>query len=461
VADPHGVSIAFGDGPHVVTPTWTRIDTLAGCRVQSWSISRGRPSEFEQVSAGTATVKIIDSEGLFDPTNGGSTYFPNVTTDKQAAIALYNPVLAEWRTVFRGFVEQWNLTLSPTRSHLELDLELIDGLGYLVDSELMPGKDGVLPPPAGAEGNVVYAAMETPKDRIEGICGDVGWPLGLTDIFTGNVYLTQQTVAPGTDALSAMLAAADGEFPSVALLYCNREGALVFHGRNARFRPDVAEYGIRRQICGDPSLTSLDDSVCPISEMSFALGKSNLYNRVLAYPMHTAISGTTPTAVATVITEAEIRDQVIEDDTPGPTNSLTVHGTKTLSFTDLLTLQGIATGNTALEETLLFATYYRDNMKQPLPRISRLVFKSRHPSDPLADPLWRMLTRADISDRLTITSAHPGGGGFTAEDYYVEGLRYECHPGAPDLAVVTLELDVSPAALFDTDPFPDDPDPGP
>jgi hypothetical protein len=70
-----------------------------------------------------------------------------------------------------------------------------------------------------------------------------------------------------------------------------------------------------------------------------------------------------------------------------------------------------------------------------------------------------MLTLADISDRLTLTTAHPGGGGFTAEDYYVEGLRYECEPANDQVPNVQLELDVSPAALFDVNPFAADPDP--
>jgi len=453
MAEPLGVSLAFNDGPHVVNPTWTRLDTLDGCRVQEWSISRGRPSEFEPVGAGTATVRIVDREGLFDPTNGASPYFPNVLPDRQAAIALYDPVLEEWQTRFRGFVDDLSYQLDQTRQFMVLELELIDGFGYLVDSELMPGVAGVVPPPTGSDGNVVYAAMHTPQDRLEAVADDVHWPAGLCDFFTGNVWLTQAVYAPGTDALAAMQDAADGEFAGVAVLFCSRRGILTFHGRQARFRPDVAEYGIRRQIVGDPSLADSDPTVCPLHELSFSLGKEHLYNSVLAYPMHTAITGSTPTATATVITEQQIRDQLLEDAT-----SILAHGKKSLSFTDLLTLEGIATGNTALEETLLVAGYYRDNYHQPLPRPSRMVFKSRRPDHPNAGPLWKMMCRSDISDLLTLTTAHPGGGGFDETDFYVEGFRQTCRPGG-DVDIVELELDVSPRALFDTNPFDADPDP--
>jgi hypothetical protein len=88
VADPVGVAIAFDAPWNTVTPTWTRIDTLAGCRVRDWSIDRGRPHEFEKTSTGTAVIHIVDRAGLFDPTNSSSPYDGKILPGKQAAIAL-------------------------------------------------------------------------------------------------------------------------------------------------------------------------------------------------------------------------------------------------------------------------------------------------------------------------------------------------------------------------------------
>jgi hypothetical protein len=454
VAVPLGVSIAFTAAPDVVDPAWTRIDTLPGCRVQSWSVSRGRPSEFEKTGAGTATVRIADLQGLFDPTNGASPYFPNVVPDKQAAIALRNPELGTWHTVFRGFIEDISYTLDQSRRVLWLELELVDGFGRLADVELMPGQDGLLPLPADIDAGHVFYAGGPVADRINFILDDAGWPAGtapagLREIFTGNVQLSQVIYPPGTDALSALYDAADAEFSGVANIYCSKDGVITFHGRQARFRPDVAEYHIRRQTVGDPSLTSVDSTVCPVHELGFNLGKASLYNSVSAYPQYAHATADTPPKLVEP-TGAEIRDQLLED-----AASIAAHGKKGLSFTDLLTWQGNATGNPALVETKLVAQYYRDNYHQPLPRVNRMVFKSRLPSDPLAGPLWKMLTLAEISDRLTFTSAHPGGGGFTADEYYVEGVRYQAEPGTPTVPNVTLELDVSPAALFTVNPFPD------
>jgi hypothetical protein len=109
-------------------------------------------------------------------------------------------------------------------------------------------------------------------------------------------------------------------------------------------------------------------------------------------------------------------------------------------------------------ETKQFATYYVENFKDPAPRLSRLVFKTRRPSDAHGPALWQFLCNVDISDLLTLKTAHPGGGGFDT-DFYVEGLHYTGRPGPPEYAIVELALDVSPRANFTTNPFDEDPDP--
>jgi hypothetical protein len=445
------VSVAFADDWDVVSPTWTDLTALSGCRVRSWSIDRGRPDELSKTGTGTATLRIVDRAGLFDPTNGSSAYFGLVLPDRQALIELHNPVLDDWHTVFRGFVEDWSFVLDPTRQFLEMQVDLVDGFAVLNDYELMPGVDGDTPP-AGSEGNVFYEdTAVSVKDRLDAILADAGWPVGaptagLSVTFTGNVTMVDTTYAPGTSALAALFDAADAEFPGVANLYMSRDGVLTFHGRQARFRPDVAAYGINRRDVGDPSVTDLDDTICPVHELGFTMGKGTLFNSVLAYPQ--------ATAPGVAVTETEIAGQLVEYGA-----SITAHGKKGLSFTDLLTLEGIATSNGALAETLLFATYYADNYHDPLVRINRMVFKTRRASARLAGPLWKMLTRVEISDLLTLTTAHPGGGGFDEAEFYVEGIHYDCRPGDGTIPIVTLTLDVSSAALFSSNPFDEDPDP--
>jgi hypothetical protein len=133
---------------------------------------------------------------------------------------------------------------------------------------------------------------------------------------------------------------------------------------------------------------------------------------------------------------------------------------QSLTFDNLQTVEEIATGAGSLAAVRKVATYYVDNYKTPHPRISRLVFKTRRPGADHGSPLWAFLSNVEISDLLTVKSAHGGGGGFFAE-FYVEGIHYTARPGPPDVTVVELSLDVSPRAHWDPDNNPWDTDPYP
>jgi hypothetical protein len=463
VADPTGVfSIAFDADPMESDPTWTRIDTLDGCRVRSWAVDRGRPTEFDKTGTGTATVSIVDREGLFDPTRITGPYVTKIVPGKQAAICLQNPVGDTWHTLFRGFVEAWQYRLDQTRQYMELELQLVDGFALLSRAELRVGIDGLLPLPAEiAKGNVAYGeTVGTLSDRIMAILGDVGWPVDLStpavDVYSGNVRVGPKAYGPGTSALDALWDAADAEFPGVANLWiggAKAPGHLVFHGRQARFRPDVVEYGIDRFIVGDPSATILDDTVVPVSELEWSNGNDNLYNAASATPQGVGSGTAWRQLNPDPPDNDDVAGQYVKDDA-----SITAYGLRSITFDQLQTLEGIATGNNSMVETKQFATYYVTNYKDPAPRLSRLVFKTRRPGDTLGPVLWQFLCNVDISDLLVLKTAHPGGGGFNTE-FYVEGLHYSCRPGPPEYAIVELSLDVSPRANYDTNPFPDDPDP--
>jgi hypothetical protein len=462
VADPPGVSLALDDPTLEPNPAWTRIDTLTGCRVRGYTIDRGRPTEFEKTGTGTATIRIVDRQGLFDPTNTTSPYAGRMQPGKQANISLLNPVNGTWHTRFRGYVESWRYVLDQTRQYMELELQLTDGFAILARYMLQVGVDGIVPLPAEvAAGNVGYGETAgTVGDRILAILADADWPEQLAtpwtavlpgeipDIFSGNVRVGPKAYA-GASALDALWDAADAEFPNVANLFMSADGHIRFRGRQARFRPDVAEYGIVRRTVADPSAWS-DPTVVPVAELEWSNGDDNLFNSCTATPQGVGSGSAWRPLDAAV-------DDVAGQTATAPA-SIAAYGLRGLSFDNLQTIEGKATGNDALTETLLFATYYVENYATPNPRISRIVFKTRDPANTHADPLWEHLCNCEISDLLTLKTAHPGGGGFDT-DFYVEGLHYTVTPGPPEYAAVELTLDVSPAAHYSTDPFTGDPDP--
>jgi len=462
VADPLGVSVAFDDPPLTVNPVWTRIDTLAGCRVTDWTIDRGRPTEFDKTGTGTAVVNIIDRQGLFDPTNTTSPYNGKIMPGKQAGVALVNPTGAHASFVlFRGFVESWQYKLAPTEKWFELQLQLVDGFAVLSRAELRLGIDGVVPVPTGAEGNIVYGETVGPvQDRINAVLGDVGWPLGLTDVFTGNVRVGPKAYSPGTSALDALWDAADAEFPGVANLWMSKDGKLTFRGRQARFRPDVAQYGIQRRTVADPPNLALEVVVgtpawVPIAELEWVNGHDNLFNSASATPQGVGTGSSWRQWNPSPPDNDNAAGQLVKDDA-----SILAYGLSSITFDQLQTIAGtVAPPSNSMVETKGFATYYVQNYATPAPRLSRLVFKSRHPNDTWADALWTHICRCEISDLLTVRTTHPGGGGFTGVDFYVEGLHYTGRPGRPEYPIVELSLDVSPRAHYTINPFPGDPDP--
>lgn len=467
MADPVGVlSIAFDATPMTADPTWTRIDTLEGCRVQEYTIDRGRPTEFDKTDTGTAVVRLIDREGLFDPTNSSSTYYGKVLPGKQAALCLQNPISEEWFPLFRGFVESWHYRLDQTRQFMELELQLVDGFAILARAILEVGEDGALPPfddfdPEQqqalnelAAGNVLYGETTgTVKDRIDGVLGDVDWPVALRDVFSGNVNVGPKAYGPGTSALDAIWDAVDAEFPGVANCWMSKEGLFVFRGRQARFRPEVAEYQINERTVGDPSAWELDTDVVPLAELEWQNGQDNLFNAASATPQWVGTGAT----IRQLNPGDPDNDNVAGQYVTNPT-SITAYGLRSITFDQLQTVEGIATGANSMVETKKFATYYVENYSDPQQRITRMVFKTRRPGNTNGTALWNHLCRCEISDLLTLKTEHPGDGFFDTQ-FYVEGLHYTVRPGPPAFPIVELALDVSPKAHYDTNPFDEDPDP--
>jgi hypothetical protein len=466
VADPPGVSVAFDDDWAVPDPAWTRLDTLAGCRVRGYTIDRGRPTEFDKTGTGTAVIRIVDRQGIFDPTNPANA--TKVTPGKQANISLLNPVNGTWHTLFRGYVESWRYVLDQTRQYMELELQLTDGFAILSRRELRVGVDGVLPLPTEvAEGNVGYGETAgTVGDRVLAILADAEWPAALAtdwisvapgtipDIFSGNVRVGPKVYA-GASALDALWDAADAEFPGVANLFMASDGHIRFRGRQARFRPDVAQYGITPWTVGDPSAWATDTSVVPVAELEWSNGEDNLYNSCTATPQGVG-SGTAWRPLNPDPPHNDnVAGQLVQD-----AASIAAYGLRGLTFDNLQTIEGKATSNDSMVETRLFASYYVENYATPHPRISRIVFKTRAPTAIAqnASKSWEFLCNAEISDLLTVKTDHPGAGGFNA-DFYVEGLHYVVTPGPPEHAIVELSLDVSPRAHWTSNPFDTDPDP--
>lgn len=438
------VLVAFDDAWNVASPTWTRLDSntaTPGYRVQGFQIDRARQSEFDKTSTGEASVTIVDTAGAFDPTYASGTYYGKMDSMLQVMLQRYNPVTDTWHPRFRGFISRWRYQLHPSEKALFVTIECKDFLGVLAAAELMTGQHGDTPP-AISEGNVYYQQADQVEDRINAILTDVGFPLGMREVFSGNVILQPTVYSSRGQFLAAIDDACDGEFPGVANRFIRCDGYFVFHGRLARFHPDDVQYDITTWKAGDDAAVIADSNRVPIAggrddpAFEFWRDENDIVNAVYSAPKG--------------IAEADIAGQYVTDAT-----SKAKFGPHSLSFEELITSAGYlpTPDSTANEETLSFGQYYIDNYADQKTRLPQLSFSMKDDDDARAAKTWALLCGIDISDIVNLKTTHAWGGGFDQVDFYVEGCHERQSPLSGDVDDVRLTVDLSPRAFFDTNPF--------
>ncbi len=433
-----GISLAFDADPLAAEPEWTRIDTGAstGIRISRWELRRGRSFEIDKTDTGTGTIYGTDTLGYLDPTNPINV--DGIVPGGPIALALQNPVTAVWTTLIRGHVSEFRYDVEPSENVVHWEIDLVGPFDMIAATAMIPGRHGDTPP-AASLGDVYFnedTGLDACQTRINKILDDVGWPAGLREIFTGNVGLQGTVYARLDSALSAMYDTADAEFPGVANVYERKDGAVVFHGRFARFDPANPDYNIHFWAAGDDTACAADSTRARINvPFTFAKGKSHLINACLSLPKG--------------VDQTDVPGNMVED---APSQAM--HGVRSESFTDLLTLGGDGAfgPTTAVEETKKFADYYVQNYKDARTRVDTITFKSQHPDSPYGPAQWALICGVEIGDMLTITTTHPNGG-FVEAEFFVDGVTYTCDPARPEYPDITLECALTPAGYYSANPF--------
>ena len=422
--------------------------------VAEYQIDRGRAYELDRVDTGRATIQLHDIEGLLDPTNTGGSFYGDIQPLKQARLAIWNPVLEDWYTRFRGFVSSYEYDFDPSQLVNRVTINLVDIFEIVNAVQMFPGYFGD-PPPTAQEGQVVFFEDTLDGDehgmqiRIGDILtdaplGNCGIPNEFYNVFSGNVSLHETSYSPGESAMAAIQDAVDAEFPGVGNVYGDRLGRLCVHGRFARFDPVTTEaetpgWDFHDWNAGDGAAVAASPSdTAHIRAFSISRDLDKVINVALASP-HSD--------------EAEVNyaTQVVVDDT-----SKGKYGIRAWSAQDLYTKQGItppSTVRTDWVETKRFAQYYVENYAEPLNRVTSISFRSMNLNTTGAAANWLLLSEIDINDRVAITLGSPGGGGFTGEQFYVEGVHETYRPAGPEMDDITLSLDLSPFDYFQDSPF--------
>lgn len=450
---PPGVSLAFTNGPLDDPVTWTRIDNYAGVHINEISIDRGRGDERSKTAPGTVSIKGIDSAGVLDPTNASGPFYANLKPVKQAAVSLYNPVTADWHYRFRGYVDTYSFTVDPSEKWTEFEITFIDMLDMSNDAEITPDQAGNTVPTESV-GDCYYTGQQV-SDRLLAVLADTAvdfptgafqptWPATLLQIASGNVNVQGRVYANRTSLLQVIDEACDAEYPGSTNRFITKDGAFAFRGRYYRFVPNLyaaandASRAPGTELVhwhvGDLPAYKLDSTLGVFTGLKFQLGKTNLINCAL-------------------VTQVGITDAQLASGSNFYSDATSIgnYGPRTsgLSLENLIIASGSSDSNTGIQEAATFADATVQNYKDPVTFVEELTFKTPNAGDPtLQANIWAVLTGIELSDLVTVTSTHPGGGGFAAVDHYVESLKETYVPLQGDTWEATLTVGLSSKAHF-------------
>jgi hypothetical protein len=175
--------------------------------------SRGRNPLVDQFQTGALTLRIVDQNGDFNPTNPLSPYSPYLTPMKKVQIsATYNGTTY---SIFSGFITSYVNTQPKDATEVAYTtIQAVDAsrLAYNAQISTVSGT----------------SAGQLSGARINNILDEIDWPPTMRDIDTG---LTTMQADPGTPrtSLDAMQTVATSEYGS---LYVNTDGEFVFQDRS-------------------------------------------------------------------------------------------------------------------------------------------------------------------------------------------------------------------------------------
>jgi len=174
--------------------------------------TRGRNPLFDEFSTGQLTLRIVDQNGDFNPTNPLSPYSPFLTPMKKVQItATYG---ATTYPIFSGFITSYVNTQPKDATEVAYTtIQAVDAFRLAANAQITTV--------TGA------TAGNLSGTRINQILDEIDWPATMRDIDAG---LTTLQNDPGTlrTSLSAMQTVANSEYGA---LYVDANGEFVFQDR--------------------------------------------------------------------------------------------------------------------------------------------------------------------------------------------------------------------------------------
>jgi hypothetical protein len=176
-------------------------------QVNRVSIRRGYNLLQEQFQSGTATVRILDQNGDWNPTNTSSPYAGLLVPLRKMRIS------ADGNNLYSGYTTSYNYTWDKEQNIGYVDIELSDAFRLFNMSNLTTVASAT--------------AGQTTGTRITAILNQIGFPASMREIEAGS---TTVQADPGTSRTS-LQAIQNIEFCEQGAFYIGTSGNAVFHSR--------------------------------------------------------------------------------------------------------------------------------------------------------------------------------------------------------------------------------------
>jgi hypothetical protein len=200
-------------GGDVLSDSATSLIVDVSNLLDSVNTNRGRNISSEQFQTGTASIRLLDQNGDFNPQNPASPYYTYLNPMRKMTItATYSGVTYP---IFAGYITGYNTSTPKFNGDIVYTtITAVDGFRLFQNAQFF-----------GVTGAV---AGETTGVRIGKILDTIGWPAALRDIDTG---LTTVQADPATQrtALAALQTVATTEYGAI---YMDHSGRLTFQDRN-------------------------------------------------------------------------------------------------------------------------------------------------------------------------------------------------------------------------------------
>jgi len=214
--------------------------------------------------SGTATVRILDETGAWNPQNVSSPYYPNLVPLRSIIIETnYSGTIYP---IFKGYIQEYLYTYPKDQEIGYVDLICSDAFRLVFNSNVSTV--------TGA------TAGQDTGTRVGKILDAIGWPDSARSIMTGDT-LCQADPATTRTALAAIETAT---FTEQGAFYFDKAGNAVFKNRSF-----VYESGAETPIAFSNATGSSD---IPYAGITFALDDKTIVNQATVTP----IGGTAQTA---------------------------------------------------------------------------------------------------------------------------------------------------------------------